>query len=92
MSLIKIQAQKIPNEKDKIVARIDHGGGSYMDNHYVTHQELENALEKLMLKNDNHFDKLESKIDLKFEQNKVWFFITGISIVGAIAGVIAIFD
>lgn len=39
------------------------GGGTNMDDKYVTHTELELSNEKLLRHIDEHFDRLEQKID-----------------------------
>ena len=40
-----------------------NGGGSDMDDKYVTHTELELSNEKLLRHIDEHFNRLEQKID-----------------------------
>lgn len=68
-------------------------GGDNMDDKYVTRPEFNDAMNRI----DKRFDDLDRKLDkntddikLKFEQQKVWFFGTAISIVGAISAMIAI--
>lgn len=79
-------------------------GGDMNTDKYVTHTELELSNEKLLRNLDEHFNRLEKKIDenkvdtdfkfegvntkfesinTKFEKQKVWFFVTAISIVTA---------
>lgn len=67
----------------------DHqnGGGSGMDK-YVTHQEFNKSMQDI----NRRFDLLDAHLDTKFEQQKVWFYGTGISIVVAMIAVFNFFS
>ncbi|GEK28479.1 hypothetical protein [Furfurilactobacillus siliginis] len=62
----------------------DGGGSDMHNNDYVTHSELNSAVDKLSHK----IDLLDAHIDTKFEKQKVWFYGTGISVVVAIIGIL----
>ncbi|WP_132981268.1 hypothetical protein [Pediococcus pentosaceus] len=74
----------------------DHqnGGGSGMDK-YVTHQEFNKSMQDINRRFDlldAHLDTKFEKINTKFEQQKVWFYGTGISIIVAMIAVFNFFS
>lgn len=80
------------------------GGGTNMNDKYVTHTEIELSNEKILRHIDDHFNQLEKKIDAnktdtdikfesintKFEKQKVWFYGTAIGIVTATCTIIGL--
>lgn len=47
----------------------DNGGETPMEDDYVTHKELDHAVEKL----SDKMDLMEAHIDTKFSNQKVWY-------------------
>lgn len=84
-----------PVEKKENIADNSDGGGNMKDNRYVTHEELNHAVDNLNSKIDLSTEKIMHQLDVKneqistkFEKQKVWSILTLISVLASAAGII----
>ncbi|WP_137597821.1 hypothetical protein [Paucilactobacillus kaifaensis] len=77
-----------------IISGNNNDGGNGMKNDYVTHKELDYAIDKISSKIDlmeAHIDTKFESINTKFAIQKVWYIFTAITIISATVGLITFF-
>lgn len=84
---------------EKITKKRDNGGtgGGNMNDRYVTHEELNHAIQILNDKVDLSTEEIKHQIDLKHEQTntkfanqRVWIILTMISVFASAAGIVSL--